>query len=58
MVSPLLKFAYSMDQPYCVLTSYGCGRNTIGYLLINVLIKSKNFMVKASAFSSIFSTFT
>ena len=38
----------------------GCGRNTytIGYLDINVLIKSKNFMVKASAFSSIFSTFT
>ena len=38
--------------------TYGCGRNTIGYLIINVLIKSKNFMVKASTFSSIFSTFT
>ena len=38
--------------------TYGCGRNTIGYLLINMLIKSENFMVKASAFSSIFSTFT
>ena len=39
--------------------TYGCGRNTIGYLAINVLIKSNNiFMIKASAFSSIFSTFT